>query len=377
MKKFTFFIIIAFLLNFIGCDSPVTDIQSGLPINEETPIDETTEESAEEELTVIFMDGDTEISSVVINNGNTVNRPEDPEKDDYRFIDWYSDTELSILFDFDTIVTENINIYSKWEEIDLYPGKIISNECIGSYGSMYGDDWYVVDSTSITHYQKNGSIHKYRAWTERVDANSVVYYYYITYVVSDNTFDNFGSIVFSGSVIKLNIFITVPERPSITSIGYPKNYEVEHFSTLYPNDKNLYFWHGQLVSFHPRYNNNYGSPTYIQENELMDRLTELKKTPATIKEDQFIDDWSQSGYCVFITPKEFGPIRGIEDMNSRELFKQECILDMDVLPGESGIRTAIEIVINGNDYYAYIMGYGINSAGSNGNTIYTHLAIRY
>jgi len=244
MKKFTIFLISTFLLNLIGCDSPVTDIQSELQINEETPIEETTEE----ELTVIFIDSDTVISSVIINHGDIIDRPEDPEKDGYRFIDWYADSELSTLFDFSKPVLNNIVIYADYLE----------------------------------------------------------------------------------------------KGP-------------------------LRFYWGQLVAWAGK-----GNQYQIMQDELEQRIDELRYKPATVKEDQFIDDWYQSGFIVFITPQEFGPIRGIEDMNARELFKQECILDMDVPHGKAGFRTAMEIVIDGNEYYAYIMG-----LGSNMTTSYNHLAIRY
>jgi uncharacterized repeat protein (TIGR02543 family) len=65
---------------------------------------------------VAFMDGSTVLSALAksIAHGSTVSRPDDPPKDDYIFYNWYKDSDLTMLFDFDTPITEHTSVYAGW-----------------------------------------------------------------------------------------------------------------------------------------------------------------------------------------------------------------------------------------------------------------------
>jgi uncharacterized repeat protein (TIGR02543 family) len=56
--------------------------------------------------------------------GNKVIKPADPSRDGYEFVGWTLDLEFSVLFDFNTIIEEDIKLYAIWEEIEivLYTG---------------------------------------------------------------------------------------------------------------------------------------------------------------------------------------------------------------------------------------------------------------
>ena len=60
--------------------------------------------------------GGSLIPSFEILKGTKVNRPEDPTKDGYIFENWYKDSELTLVFDFNTILTEHLVLYAKWTE---------------------------------------------------------------------------------------------------------------------------------------------------------------------------------------------------------------------------------------------------------------------
>lgn len=67
--------------------------------------------------TVTFKDGETTLSTATVEEGKTATKPTDPTKDGYEFVNWYSDSELTNLFDFTSTITGNTTIYAKWEEI--------------------------------------------------------------------------------------------------------------------------------------------------------------------------------------------------------------------------------------------------------------------
>ena len=66
--------------------------------------------------TVTFVsDGGSDVASQLIEQGQPASKPEDPTKAGYNFVGWYTDQKLSIPYDFNTPVTENITLYPKWE----------------------------------------------------------------------------------------------------------------------------------------------------------------------------------------------------------------------------------------------------------------------
>ncbi|MCR4947792.1 MAG: InlB B-repeat-containing protein [Treponema sp.] len=65
-----------------------------------------------QKFTVTFdSDGGTRISSQEIEEGNSAQKPEDPEKDDYDFAGWYNGESL---FDFSTPISSPITLKAKW-----------------------------------------------------------------------------------------------------------------------------------------------------------------------------------------------------------------------------------------------------------------------
>ena len=73
-------------------------------------------ESSTISYTVTFdSQGGTEIGSINIDEDSKLTFPADPQRDGYRFVDWYKDSDLTIQFDAETIITENLTLFAKWE----------------------------------------------------------------------------------------------------------------------------------------------------------------------------------------------------------------------------------------------------------------------
>lgn len=58
-------------------------------------------------------DGGNSISNQIINKDGTIIKPQDPVRDGYKFLGWYSN---NVLFDFSTPVTTNLELVAKWEK---------------------------------------------------------------------------------------------------------------------------------------------------------------------------------------------------------------------------------------------------------------------
>ena len=65
--------------------------------------------------TVTFKDGETTLSTQTVDDGETATRPTNPTKDGFDFVNWYSDSELTTVYDFTSAITGDTTLYAKWE----------------------------------------------------------------------------------------------------------------------------------------------------------------------------------------------------------------------------------------------------------------------
>lgn len=63
--------------------------------------------------TVKFENIDLDDQSIL--KGNKITKPETPTKENYIFVDWYTDENYITKFDFDTPINSNITLYPKWK----------------------------------------------------------------------------------------------------------------------------------------------------------------------------------------------------------------------------------------------------------------------
>ena len=88
---------------------------------------EKNEESEPVQYTVSFeTNGGNTIDPQTVEDGQMVQKPNDPVKEGYTFAGWYSDEALENSYDFSSSVTENITLYARW--IQKEPGNDIINE---------------------------------------------------------------------------------------------------------------------------------------------------------------------------------------------------------------------------------------------------------
>lgn len=102
---------------------------------------------------VIFnSNGGSEIQSQVFSYSSVfVDMPEDPVKDGYTLVGWYSDKELTHEFDFDIEheITNDITLYAKWKSNFMTPSAKIS-----ANNNSFSITWdYQVDATKYELYR--------------------------------------------------------------------------------------------------------------------------------------------------------------------------------------------------------------------------------
>lgn len=73
-----------------------------------------------ESFTVTFnSNGGSDVPAQNLLSGEKATQPADPVKEGFEFGGWYSDEDVTTLYDFDTPVTANITIYAKWSNSTL------------------------------------------------------------------------------------------------------------------------------------------------------------------------------------------------------------------------------------------------------------------
>lgn len=66
------------------------------------------------EYTVTFYDGTAVLDTKTVKEGERVERPADPKKEDYEFVEWYATPNFAHVFNFDDPIMENKSAFAQW-----------------------------------------------------------------------------------------------------------------------------------------------------------------------------------------------------------------------------------------------------------------------
>lgn len=99
---------------------------------EEFKITVVKEDESEKYIVTFETNGGSEINKQTVNKGDKISKPENPTKEGYLFVGWYSDKALKNEYDFSLEVTKDMTLYAKWEEDN-------ANYCTVDYILMIDD----------------------------------------------------------------------------------------------------------------------------------------------------------------------------------------------------------------------------------------------
>ena len=126
----------------------------------------------------------TEASSLKVNDGNKVSRPTtDPVKADNLFVNWYANLEFTELFDFNTPITTNTNIYAKWSRYAQINVGITPDAGSWDWNVSPGDTGPVnsmvllteLDNNQVTFTATPNEGYRFVGWYEGVMSNETHY----------------------------------------------------------------------------------------------------------------------------------------------------------------------------------------------------------
>ena len=89
--------------------------------------------------------GGTVVEQLRVYEGNRIVEPNDPIKENYDFIGWYSDEALTTEYNFDDPITKGALLYAKWGNLD--PNKFIV--AFNTNGGLLISDLLIDDGTTV------------------------------------------------------------------------------------------------------------------------------------------------------------------------------------------------------------------------------------
>lgn len=106
-------------------------------------------------------DGGNSVSNQIINKDGTITKPQDPVRDGYKFLGWYSN---NVLFDFNTPVTTNLELVAKWE-------KAKDNSTTGTTTTTKKTTTKKNDTTNTTTKKTTTNTTEAKKYTVKFDSN--------------------------------------------------------------------------------------------------------------------------------------------------------------------------------------------------------------
>ena len=105
--------------------------------------------------------GGTEIRPQTVTEGETAERPEDPEKEGFLFDGWYGDNRFTEAYDFEKPVESDTVIYAKWKKKSQPVPEPVEREAeplfTGTWQNPVLNGRWSQDASGIWHYQTTGN----------------------------------------------------------------------------------------------------------------------------------------------------------------------------------------------------------------------------
>jgi len=199
--------------------------------------------------TVTFDTGEgSAIASVQVPDGNTATRPEeDPTRDGYYFAGWYTCSDFTTQFNFNTPINGNTTVYARWtaqlpgpHTVTFYTGggteidpvSVVHNQTVAIPEAPTRDDyhfagWYTCnDFTTKFNFNTpiTGAITIYARWSEQLPDPHTV------------TFNTGGGTEIDPVSVVHNQTVAIPEAPTRDDYHFAGWYTCNDFTTRFDFD---------------------------------------------------------------------------------------------------------------------------------------------
>ncbi|GGL61789.1 InlB B-repeat-containing protein [Sporolactobacillus putidus] len=195
--------------------------------------------------------GGSAVSDQTVNYGDQASQPSDPARTGYTFAGWYTDINLTKVYDFGTKITADTQLYAKWT-VNRYTVSFDSNggSAVGDQTVNYGDQASQPSDPARTGYTFAGwyadsSLTKVFDFSAKITADTQLYAKWTvnSYTVS---FDSNGGSAVGGQTVNYGDQATQPSDPARAGYTFAGWYadsnltKVFDFSTKITADTQLY-----------------------------------------------------------------------------------------------------------------------------------------
>ena len=287
--------------------------------------------------TVSFKDGNNTLSSEDVYNLEKVARPADPMKDNYTFDNWYKDSLFSELFNFDTNIENDIDVYAKFVHTVTFMNETSQFEVQNvNEGETATNPVMIPQKEGYTFTGWRTETGAPYDFSTPVTSNITLYaeFEINTYTV---TFDSNGSNdVYSDVIVEYNNAVTNPGTPS--KDGYRFNYwtlnGVEYdFNTLVTEDIILVadYTREYTVTFNTNGGSNVPSQQVVEG--------ETAQEPSTTKDGYVLTGWTLPGSS---TNFDFNtPITGYITLTANWKLLNDINSDMNDVEADANSKTSV------------------------------------
>ncbi|MGM9971511.1 MAG: InlB B-repeat-containing protein, partial [Anaeroplasmataceae bacterium] len=243
--------------------------------------------SSNDKFTVSFYDEGNIISTQLIESGKNAIKPETPVKNGYVFDNWYSESTLETIFDFNTSITKDTNIYAKWNVSGFTVTYVINGH------GQAQDSLTNVTSLPTTLPELSEVGYEFKGWytdealtTEAVagatiTTNTTLYakWNINTYTISFNT--NGGSAV-ADQRVNYNEAASAPTSPTKTGYRFVGWYSDSSLNTAYDFSDSV----TSSITLYAKWEEITYSVTYVinGHGQAQESLSNVTSLPTTLPE---------------------------------------------------------------------------------------------
>ena len=183
-------------------------------------------------------DGGTEIDSQIINYGEKVTKPINPEKEGFTFVGWYADSSLTTRYSFNNLISDDTIIYAKWNinkytvKFETSGGSIVSSQKVEYEKTVTKPAEPTKTGNTFVGWYIDSSLSREFDFDTLIVENTIIYAKWDinTYEVS---FNSNGGTEIDSQIINYGEKVTKPTDPEKEGYTFDGWYTSSYFITSY------------------------------------------------------------------------------------------------------------------------------------------------
>jgi uncharacterized repeat protein (TIGR02543 family) len=238
------------------------------------------------------------VAGQTVVDGEKATRPDNPEKDGYGFVNWYSDEALTVEYDFNSPVTRNITLYAKWSNtvytvtFESNGGSAVAGQNVGEGGSAVRPPDPTKDGFAFDNWYSDKALTIEYDFNTPVTGNITLYAKWIRLFTV--TFNSMGGSHIPSQSVKEGEKAIRPDNPTRSAYGFMNWYSDEALTIEYNFNSPV----TGNITLYAKWNENTYTVTFVSnggssvdEKTVGENGTVSKPSPDPTKDGYVFDNW--------------------------------------------------------------------------------------